>query len=98
MVDTPPPAPDLLTQLSNRLNDMEVKLEKAEKENKKSYVDHPAMDARIVEIKGQMSSLETTIKELKAAGTPAPESKKVETPNDTRGEIERSLDILDPRI
>lgn len=98
MVDPIPPTPDLLTQLSNRLNDIEAKNEAAIKENKKSYVDHAYLDQQIAGFKAEISKLEMTIKELKAAGTPAPEPKKIETPNDNRGEIERSLDLLDPRI
>lgn len=92
-----PVGADLLTKLSNRLNDLEAKLEKAETENKKSYVDHPAMEARIVELKSQIASMEQTIKELKDKATPPaskPETTKPPELNDPHRSYKDGLNHL----
>jgi uncharacterized coiled-coil protein SlyX len=89
------PGADLLTKLSNRLNDLEAKLEKAESENRKSYVDHPAMEARIVELKSQIASMEQTIKELQVKANPP---KPIETPpplNDPNRSYKDGVNLLD---
>lgn len=79
ITSTPAPSDDLLTKLSNRLNDVEAKMEAAKAENQKSYVDHAFLDAKLVEYKKDREGLLATIKELteklnalKPATPPAP--------------------------
>lgn len=78
---------DLIKKLSNRINDIEARLEKNEAENKKSYVDHPTLDARSAEYRKEIESLKQTISELQEkkkeviAETKPADDKKPDDPN-----------------